>query len=388
MDIANQRIIHEFNFNKMKTYSLYLFIFLFPFVFSCSQNKKMQQTDLNVLAGTYTDGKSDGIYRLSFNTETGKLTNEGLIATAENPSFLVTSSDRQYLYTVNETDSGGVSSFKWDEETQRYNLINSQYSQGVHPCYIALNDKENLLAAANYSSGNIAVYRLGQDGRILDNRQVRQHKGTGPVEGRQEGPHAHYSQFSGDGRFLYAVDLGTDEILAYSVSAEGRIGEGHAAIEMDAGDGPRHLVFHPSKNYAFVVNELSNTVVSMAVDRENGKFNKIDKVSTLPDDFQEHSQCADIHISSDGRFLYASNRGHNSIAIFEVSEDGTLKRVGIEPVRGDWPRNFALSPDGRFLLVANQNSNNVVVFKIDSETGLLTYTGNQTEVFSPVCLKF
>jgi 6-phosphogluconolactonase len=194
--------------------------------------------------------------------------------------------------------------------------------------------------------------------------------------------------FARDDRFLYAVDLGLDAIIAYPLDENGIAGEPHIAMNMDPGDGPRHLIFHPTKDLAFVINELSNSVVSMTVDPVSGTFEKIDKQSTLPEGYTETSYCADIHISDDGKYLYGSNRGHNSIAVFSISESGALILLETESVRGEWPRNFALSPDGKHLLVANQHTNNVTVFSIDPETGLLNYTGNELKVFNPVCLVF
>jgi 6-phosphogluconolactonase len=208
------------------------------------------------------------------------------------------------------------------------------------------------------------------------------------VKPNQESPRAHFAAFNTAGTYLYVVDLGIDKILVYPVSNDGLIGEGQTALEMDPGDGPRHLVFHPEKDLVFVVNELSNSVISAQVDPITGRMKRLDKKSTLPQGYSDKSYCADIHISKDGRFLYASNRGHNSIAIFKVLENGQVELMGTEPVQGDWPRNFAISPSGKHLLVANQNSNSITVFDVNPETGLLHFTGQKLEMEHPVCLQF
>ena len=267
-------------------------------------------------------------------------------------------------------------------------LINEYPSEGVGPCFVELNKAENLLSVANYASGNIAVYIIQPNGAISKEVQTRQHSGSGPVRPNQVAAHAHCTKFDVAGKFLYAVDLVIDKVLSYPIDADGKLGEQQIALRTDAGDGPRHLIWHPTKNIAFVINELSSSVISALVDTETGNFQRIDKKGTLPLDFEGDNNCADIHISTDARFLYASNRGHNSIAIFSVSEDGHLQLIANEFVQGDWLRNFNLAPDGRHLLVANRKSNNITVFKIDPTSGLLSYTGNQVELSQPVCLKF
>jgi 6-phosphogluconolactonase len=355
----------------------------------CNQiesRNRIQKTNYSLLIGTYTGQGSEGIYMLDFNVETGALTNKKLVAETPNPSFLAISHDQQFVYAANESNPGSVSSFKWDQENQQLSLINQQPTQGSHPCYVDVSHSGNYLVAANYSSGNIAFYNL-HNGEINGAPTIRQHEGSGPTD-RQKGPHAHFSQFCKSDKFVYAVDLGIDQVIAYPVSDNGSLGEGHTALKLDGGDGPRHLVFHPSRDLVFVINELSSSVVSAKVDHQNGRFERIDKRSTLPKDYKGQNSCADIHISPDGKFLYASNRGHNSIAIFSVADNGKLEMIGTKPTNGEWPRNFTLSPNGRHLLVANQRSNNIVVFSIDRKTGLLTETGHEAEVSRPVCLKF
>lgn len=350
--------------------------------------EKSKPETIELLTGTYTDETSKGIYLLSFNPADGSLENKGLVAETVSPSYLDISNDRQFVFAVNEDDPGYVSSFKWNDDRTKLNLINQQPSKGAHPCFIELNKDENQLALANYSSGNIAVYTVAGGGNISESPEVRQHEGSGPVTPNQKSAHAHCSKFDTTGKFLYVADLGIDEIVSYPLDENGKPGEKQTALALDKGDGPRHFIFHPNKNMAFIVNELSGSVVSAKIDPEKGLWERIDKKSTLPEDYTGTNACADIHITSNGKFLYASNRGHNSIAVFKVAEDGTLEKIANEHVQGEWPRNFTLSPDEKHLIVANKDTDNITVFGIDPETGLLTYTGNQVTVSKPVCLKF
>jgi len=340
-----------------------------------------------LLVGTFAEGEEQGIYQLDFNTETGELSNSKRVAKENKPGYLYLSEDGNMVYSSNGTKPGSVSAFRWNEDKTVLNRVGNLPSKGDGACYIGLSLDENLLAAANYSSGGIVLYPMDEKGVMLDEPQEIQHSGSGPHP-NQNSAHAHCVQFSQNGKFLYAVDLGIDQILTYPINSEKKLGKAEVGLQLDPGDGPRHLIFHPTENKVFIINELSSTVVSATLDEETGVFTKIDKKSTLPDDYQEPNACADIHISNDGKFLYASNRGHNSIAVYSVSESGDLKLLTIEPVQGDWPRNFVLSPDGNFLLVANQKSDNITVFKVDSKTGLLEFTGSEITILQPVCLKF
>lgn len=351
--------------------------------FGCTENPP--KADL--LVGTYTDQESEGIYLLSFDPTTGVLSDLRLATEASSPSYLTISEDRKYVYSVGSRETSAVYAFKWKDGQDSLELINKVSAAGVNPCYVDFSESEKMVAIANYSSGSVAFYNVEKDGSLIDKPFAYQHEGSGPNKDRQEDPHAHCSIFSKDSRFIYVVDLGIDQVIAYPVQ-DRSVGSGSTAFELKPGDGPRHMIFHPKKNFAFIINELSNSVVSVQVNQETGKFTEVDRKSTLPEDFKAHSQCADIRITSDGKFLYASNRGHNSIAIFSVSEDAQLERIGVEPVRGDWPRNFTLSPDENFLLVANQNSNNITVFSLDKQTGQISYTGNEMALSKPVCLKF
>ena len=364
---------------------------LLVLMMSCTKQSKTVEEEKepmqmkNLIVGTYTANESEGIYGLSFDPKNGEIGDKRLLAKTSNPSFLTQSADGQMVYAVNEDEKGMVSSFKWNEDRTGLKLMNQWPTNGMHPCYIDLEETTGSLAIANYSSGNVSFVKLRGDGSLGSNLQVIQHSGKGLTE-RQEGPHAHCTLFKGD-NWLYAVDLGIDQIIAYPVEGN-QLSDPHIALELEPGDGPRHLTFHPDQDMAFVINELSNTVVSLKLDGGNGLFEEISRSSTLPEGFTGESYCADIHVSKDGRFLYASNRGHNSIAVFAISAEGELRFLEAESVQGNWPRNFALSPNGEYLLVANQYSNNIVVLRIDKPSGLLSYTGNQVNVSSPVFLGF
>ena len=352
-----------------------------------SAPQQIHKEALKLLVGTFAEGDDQGIYQVEFNPETGELSNSRRVAIEIKPGYLYLSKDGNRVYSSNGTKPGSVSAFQWNKDKTALDKVSNFSSIGDGACYVGVSPEEHLLAAANYSSGSIVIYPLEEKGGMIDDPQGVQHSGSGPHP-NQKSAHAHCVQFSQNGKFLYAVDLGIDQILTYPINSDNKLGKAQVALQLDPGDGPRHLIFHPTENKVFIINELSSTVVSATVDEENGVFTKIDKKSTLPENYQEPNACADIHISKDGKFLYASNRGHNSIAVYSVSEGGDLELLGIENVQGDWPRNFALSPDGNFLLVANQKSDNITVFRVDKRTGLLKYTGNQLSLSQPVCLKF
>ena len=353
---------------------------------SCStkNTQSTSKTAIDLMVGTYTGDGSEGIYRLKFNTKTGELSDPILIAKTSNPSFLDISSDGQYVYSVSEDEEGSISAWSWNDRGT-LDLINEVSTYGKHPCYI--DEQNGFVAVANYSSGNGGIYTITQNGGLSKGGSEFQHYGSSKNVERQGEPHAHFSQFYKDGNTLYVIDLGIDQVIGYPVN-NGRLGAAKTALVAEGGDGPRHLEFHPEKNLVFIVTELTSEVISASVDQESGKFIVIDKQSALPEDFTGESYCADIHVSADGQFLYVSNRGHQSIAIFKINEDGTLEMLATDDVQGDWPRNFTLSPDGDFLLVANQNSDNITVFKRDKKTGLLEHTGNEIKLSHPVCLKF
>lgn len=387
--------MHTINIPKLP---LICSVLLFVVFFGCKEKKEVvaQNTAENpnnldtveLLIGTYTQNDSKGIYKATFNEATGTLENPLLIAETENPSFLCQSADKKTVYSTNEVKDGSISTFTWNADRSALTQLSKKPTEGSAPCHITLNGAQNLVASANYSSGTLTLYRTNAQGNLIDEPQVRHHEGSGPVLPAQKSAHTHYAAFAPNDKYLYAVDLGIDKVLSYPISADGDLGEKQIALQMDPGDGPRHMVYHPTKDIVFIINEHSNSIVSASVDHNTGAYTRIDKKSTLPTDYSETSYCADIHISKDGKFLYGSNRGHNSIAVFSVSDEGMIALIDTVPVEGDWPRNFTLSPNGNYMLVANQKSDNITVFKIDKNTGLPTYTGQELKLSIPVCLSF
>ena len=367
------------------------------FTSSCKEVKKeekqvdkMEQNTATTpfLVGTWTNTDSKGIYKMLLNTSTGALENKGLVATQTSPSYLYISPDKKRIYSVNEKEDGSISTYKWNDNQTQLIQLNESSSKGNSPCYIEVNNHKNLLAAANYASGDLVVYRLDRNGVPTGEPQYKKHSGSGPYKPNQDSPHAHCSKFSKDGKYLYTVDLGTDEVNVYAINDKGELGEEQVALALDKGDGSRHLIFHPTKNIAYISNEISSSVVVATIDPNTGLMERIDKKSTLPEDFMEDSYVADLHLSSNGKFLYVSNRGHNSIAIFAVADNGSLTMLNTVSTEGNWPRNFQFSPDEAFMLVANQESNDIAVFNVNQETGMLSFTGHKATIATPVFIGF
>lgn len=372
----------------MKELTLLLFI---TALISCQGKKEIIQKSENTYpfyVGTYTKGDSEGIYKYTLQ-EDGVIKKIGLAAKSENPSFLTWSHDKKFLIAVNEINSengnGTVESFSVNGN--KLAPINKSSSGGAHPCFVTTN-KFDFVLTANYSGGNIGLLRLNNKGELSDLLDVQQHTGKGTHQ-RQKLPHAHSTWFDFNNLNIISVDLGTNELWFSKLDTlqQKLLPSNPNKMAMAAGAGPRHLTFHPNKKWVYVVNELDCTV-TLLQKNDNGKYDKGASFTTLPKEFTEPNTCADIHTSADGKFVYASNRGHNSIAIFEVNtNNGNLKLIGHEPTLGNSPRNFSLSPNGNFLLVANQLTNNIVSFKRDKKTGLLEFI-HQIEAPTPVCILF
>lgn len=355
-----------------------------------------QQAGRLVFVGTYTNDKSHGIFSFRFDEQRGTLTPLGLAIETPSPSFIVASADGRYLFAVNEVDryngeaSGSVSSFAVNRETGKLTWLSTQSSKGTNPCHLALDRTGRFLVVANYSSGTIAVLPVGADGRIAPATQVIAHQGKGPDASRQEGPHAHEVVFSRDNKYVLAVDLGIDKVLVY------RFNEGTGALTANApagvsvtpGFGPRHIAFHPDDKRAFVINEMASTITSLTWDAALGTLTAGTSTRTLPADFHGTSTTAEIVVHPNGKFLYGSNRGHDSIAAFAIGATGTLTPIGYEPTRGRTPRHFAIAPDGRWLVAANQDSGTLAVYRLDETTGMLTPSGALVESGTPVCVLF
>jgi len=353
--------------------------------------------ELLVYVGTYTTGKSQGIYLYRLNLSSGELKHVANTNGVVNPSFLALAPNRRYLYAVNEVGdfagkkSGAVSAFAVDQTTGELRQLNQQPSLGADPCYVDVDAAGKFVLVANYTGGNVAVLPVEHDGSLGQNTDFKQYQGSSVNRERQEGPHAHCIVLDPANRFAYSCDLGADKIMIYRFDARnGKLLPAQQPwVQVEAGRGPRHLAFHPTGKYVFVLNEMHSTVTAFARDPEKGSLRELQTLTTLPKDFTATNTAADIHVSPNGRFLYCSNRGHDSIAIFAVDpRSGALVAVGNESTRGMTPRNFAIDPGGALLLVANQKSDNLVSFRIDSNTGRLSWTGHTSEVPAPVCLKF
>lgn len=353
---------------------------------SCKTSKVEVEAQTSFYIGTYTNGESKGIYKYSLDNQ-GKLFKIGLVAETNNPSFLAKTNDDRTLLAVEETDENGtgfVKSFKIEKDTLVF--VSKSKSGGAHPCFITVND-ENQVLVANYSGGNVGYLKVDNVNGLTNLLDIQQHTGKGTTD-RQKSPHAHSTWFHPNKNEIISVDLGTNELWFSKVNKEKNefVLSDPSKLKMLEGAGPRHLAFHPNKNWIYVLNELNNTISLL---KEKESFYHIDtSISMLPKGFTEYSKGADVHVSADGKFLYASNRGHNSIVIYKVnSQNGALKLVGFEAVKGTNPRNFSLTPDSKFLLVANQDTNNIVSFKRNEKTGELTFV-SEIEAPNPVCILF
>lgn len=352
-----------------------------------AQNTPEVAEEAAFYVGTYTDKESKGIYKYSL-TDDGKLIKIGLVAEAMNPSYLALSPNKKFLLAVNEVSKdtiGFVSSFEIQKDTLIFKNMSS--SGGAHPCHISMN-KEGYVLASNYSGGSVGLLHLGTSGKLSDLLDLEKHTGMGTTE-RQKGPHAHSTWFDNSANTtIISVDLGTNELWFSNLDATNKSLKPATTqkLAMADGAGPRHLVFHPNKKIIYVLNELNNTITTVHKS-ENRDYNIGASINTVPENYTEFSKAADIHISKDGKFLYASNRGHDSIAIFSIEDNGSLTSLGYENTRGKNPRNFSLSPDDNYLIVANQDTNNLVSFKRNSQTGLLSFV-TEIKAPTPVCIAF
>jgi 6-phosphogluconolactonase len=349
-----------------------------------------------VYVGTYTQGKSQGIYLFQLDPATGKLTPRGVAARADSPSFLAVHPGHRFLYAVNEVGDaasgkrGAVSAFAIDPGTGHLTFLNQQSSGGAGPCYVVVDRGGRHVLVANYGGGSVTVLPIGAAGRLGAATAFIQHHGSSVNPQRQEGPHAHSINPDRANRFAIAADLGLDKVLIYRYNAvRGTlVPNTPPSVSVAPGSGPRHFAFHPSGRAAYVINEMASTVTAFRCDPHSGRLQAIQTVSTLPRDFTGSSTTAEVQVHPSGRFLYGSNRGHDSIAIFAIdSATGRLTPVGHQSTQGKTPRNFGIDPTGRFLLAANQDSDSLVVFRIDQETGRLTPTGQVVPVPMPVCVK-
>ena len=358
---------------------------------------------ITVYIGTYTrresfvDGKAKGIYIYHLDLSSGELTYAATVAGAGtvNPSFLILGPDRSYLYAVNEFyknegPNGTISAFAIDPLTGHLSYLNQQSTHGLAPCYASIEPQGRYCLVANYETGSLCVLPIRKDGCLGEATDTVQFSGSGPNPERQEGPHAHMVVPSPDGSFILAVDLGTDRLMAFRLDRErGTLSPADPPwTQLPPGTGPRHLAFHPHRPFAYVINELQSTVTVCRYLQQKGTFDSLQTISTRPNDFTGQNLGGEIMIAPSGRFVYISNRGHDSLAIYAVDpKTGQLKVVGHESTQGVGPRAFIIDPSGSMLLVANQDTDTVVTFWINQDSGILQATGHVAAVPTPVCLQ-
>lgn len=343
----------------------------------------------NLIVGTYTNScDSNGIYVYDFSTDTGDFSLKSTSEKTVNPSYLTVSDGTKFIYSVNENGADSkVSAFGFNPKNGKLHFLNSQDSQGADPCYI-INDDKNVIVA-NYSGGSISVFEKNADGSLAAAKQVIKHEGKGKNAKRQESAHVHMVYFSPDKKFVFANDLGTDMISVYKYdkNASEKVLELKEKITVKSGSGPRHLVFSNDGKFAYLLQELDGTLTVFKY--KNGSLKQLQETTVVAKDFKGENSAADIHISPNGRFLYATNRGDaNTINTFVINKKGTLDLVNQVTTKGKGPRNFAIDPSGKFLLVGHQYTNEIVIFKIDKTTGKLSDTGKRIELCAPVCLVF
>lgn len=353
--------------------------------------------ELLVYVGTYTSqSKSEGIYLYRLDLSDGSLKRVAVTRGVTDPSYLTLDRARRFLYAVEETEefegakSGAVSAFAIDQKEGSLRFVNRQPSTGGAPCYVTADKRGRFVLVANYTGGSVAVLPARKGGGLAKAVDVKQDSGSGPNRERQAGPHAHCVVLDSSNRHAYSCDLGADKVMIYDFDARlGRlVPAAQPFVSLKPGAGPRHLTFDRAGRHVYVLNELHSTVAAFARERTTGALKELNTYTLLPADFKGENTGADIHLTPDGSFLYCSNRGHDSIALFRVdARTGGLDASGHTPTEGKTPRNFAVDPTGRFLLVANQKSDSVVTFRIDPSTGALTPTGHTAEIPSPVCLK-
>lgn len=347
--------------------------------------------------GQILQGKGRGIHHFRFDAQRGALDSDGVTENVRNPSYLAFDPSRRFLYCVNEfkefegAASGAVSAFRIDPDSGALTFLNMKASRGTDPCHLMVDASGKNVLIANFASGSVCVLRIESDGSLGETADFIQHQGSSIDPKRQAGPHAHAVEIDKANRFVFVPDLGLDKVVIYAFDpATGKLTPNprQPSISTAPGAGPRQLVFHPNGRFAYLINELNSTMTAFSYDAAAGALTELQTLPTLPPDFKGHSTCAEVQITPSGKFLYGSNRGHDSLAIYAIGEDGRMTIVGHDSTRGRIPRNFDISGDGAFLAAAGQDTNNIVMFGIDAKTGRLIATGDDIEVGTPVCVRF
>jgi 6-phosphogluconolactonase len=361
-------------------------------------DKQPKPEKLWVFVGTYTSAKgSKGIYRFEMDLASGKLSGRELAAETSQPSFLAIHPQHRFLYAVGEFDklgdkkTGAITAFALEPKTGKLTFLNQQSSGGAGPCHLVVDPAGKNVLAANYGGGSVCALPIKEDGSVGAATGFVQHEGKSVNPNRQEAPHAHSINLDAAGKFAFAADLGLDKVLVYRFdAAKGTlVANDPPAVELAKGAGPRHFAFHPSGKYAYVINELDLTVTAMSYDAERGVLTPMQSETTVPEQAKPNYSTAEVVVHPSGKFLYGSNRGHHSIAIFTIdAKTGKLKAAGHQGQDIKTPRNFAIDPTGMYLIVANQDSDSLVVFRINQKTGALEPTGVRVDVPRPVCVRF
>ncbi|QDK77345.1 lactonase family protein [Spirosoma sp. KCTC 42546] len=342
--------------------------------------------------GTYSTRGSEGIYVFEFDRKAGTMQPVQSVSNAKSPSFLALHPSGNYLYSANEAAAkteGGVSAYSIDRTTGKLTLLNSQPSLASAPCHVSVDQTGKTAFVANYGGGSLTVLPIKADGTLAPATDTVQDTGAGPNAKRQERAHVHSATLAPDNRFLYVADLGIDKLTIFDIDVKSSKVKPATVpyVAVKPGSGPRHFTFHPNGKYAYLVEELTSSVAVFSRNAKTGALTLLeDNVKTLPANFTSENTSADIHIDPAGKFLYQSNRGYNSLAIFAIGTDGKLTKVGDQSTEGKTPRNFLIDPKGDFVFVANQDSDNITIFKRDQKTGKLTYTGHSVKVPAPVCV--
>ncbi|MCC5941286.1 MAG: lactonase family protein [Balneolaceae bacterium] len=378
----------------MKFYALFISLMMvLPLLTACSD----QAAEINeiIYAGTFEGRDSEGIYIFEFNRATGELIHIDTVTDRIGPNFQAIHPNGKFLYSVSddpfndEEPYGTLSAYYIDNSTGLLQLINEQSVNGRGTAHVSVDPLGNYVYVSNYSEGNLSMYMIDDDGTLSESVDIATHEGSSVNQQRQRAAHVHSAIPSADGQFLYVSDLGIDKIMIYRIDRENDTLEPAETpwFENEPGSGPRHFTIHQNSRFAYSAEELTSTVAVLMIDENTGALQQIQRITMLPDDFDVQNSAADIHISPDGRFLYATNRGHNSLVIYEIDEaNGTLTLIGHESTRGGHPRNFMIDELGEFLLVANRDDDNITVFRRDADSGLLNFVNEQTGIPMIVCL--
>ena len=349
--------------------------------------------------GSYTESTSfttvepreNGITLFEFNRTTNSTKYIDDFGAGINPSFLTIHPSKKSLYSITEIDNGTITAFKIDPDSKKLTAMNTQSTNGSSPCHISIDQTEKYCFVANYDSGSVCVFALNSDGSLGNITGFAQHQGQGINPERQEGPHAHSFTISPENKYAIAADLGIDKVLVYKIEhLTGEISlQPELSVSLEPGAGPRHFDFHPNHKFAYVINELNSTITSLSYESNSGALTPINTISTVPESFSGINSTADIHVLQNGKFLYGSNRGHNTIFLAKIDQStGSIEGINTFSTKGEIPRNFALTPDDDFLFAANQDSHSIIVYSVDKTTGNLTQTGEMINTPKPICIKF